>query len=75
MHISAKKLGLTELFYCRRLDQETTEFKEALIFAFLGLRCLLGLPNVSRDVTGSQRDSVSGSIHVPPGGRNMSLLT
>ena len=47
-------------------DEDTVQFKEALIFAFLGLRCLLGLPNISSTVTGSSIDSVSGSIHLPP---------
>lgn len=47
-------------------DRDTTEFKEALVFAFLALRCLLGETNVGRQVTGSRSDSVSGSIHFPP---------
>jgi anhydro-N-acetylmuramic acid kinase len=47
-------------------DDETIDFKEALITAFLGMRCLLGLPNVSREMTGSMSDTVSGSIHLPP---------
>ncbi len=49
-------------------DRETIEYKEAAIFAFLGLRCLLGLSNTNRWVTGAKRDAVCGSIHVPPGG-------
>ncbi|XP_050416356.1 anhydro-N-acetylmuramic acid kinase [Patella vulgata] len=46
-------------------DEETINYKEALLFAFLGLRCLLGLENTCSDVTGSSRDSISGSIHQP----------
>ena len=49
-------------------DADTVQYKEALIFAFLGLRCLLGLPNIRLEVTGARCDSVSGSIHLPPGG-------
>ncbi|KAI0213460.1 Anhydro-N-acetylmuramic acid kinase [Lamellibrachia satsuma] len=50
------------------IDADTINFKEAIVFSFLGLRCLLGLVNVRRDTTGATRDSVSGSIHLPPGG-------
>ncbi|KAL3879124.1 hypothetical protein ACJMK2_031435 [Sinanodonta woodiana] len=46
-------------------DEDTINFKEALVFAFLGLRCLLGEENVHRDVTGARENSVSGSIHRP----------
>lgn len=46
-------------------DSNTINFKEALIFGFLGLRCLLGLENVLSEVTGSNSDSVSGNIHLP----------
>ncbi|OWF46277.1 uncharacterized protein LOC110455968 [Mizuhopecten yessoensis] len=48
-----------------KVDDETICFKEALIFAFLGLRCILGEENVFSCVTGSRCDSVSGSIHRP----------
>ena len=46
-------------------DKETINFKEALVFAFLGLKCIFGECNIFRDVTGSESDSVSGSIHLP----------
>lgn len=46
-------------------DRDTIVFKEALIFAFLGLRCLLNQENVMCSVTGSRCDSISGSIHRP----------
>lgn len=54
-------------------DRQTIVFKEASIFAFLGLRCLLGLSNTMRGVTGARRDVVAGSIHVPPGGSPISF--
>lgn len=52
-------------FEIERVDEDTINFKEALIFAFLGLRCLLGEENVFKDITGSRKDTVSGSIHRP----------
>lgn len=54
-------------------DKQTVVFKEASVFAFLGLRCLLGLSNTMRGVTGARRDVVAGSIHVPPGGASISF--
>ena len=36
------------------------DYKEALIFAFLGLRRATGLPNCLKTVTGARQDSVSG---------------
>lgn len=48
-------------------DNKTVEFKEALIFAFLGILCLQDKENVLCSVTGSQRNSISGCIHKPGG--------
>lgn len=44
------------------------DFKEAYIFAFLGLMTLLGRSNTLKSVTGASRDVCGGSIHLPPGG-------
>jgi anhydro-N-acetylmuramic acid kinase len=44
-------------------DRKTVEFKEALVFAFLGLQRFLGHPNVSSQVTGSMKDVSAGSFH------------
>ncbi|WAQ99547.1 ANMK-like protein [Mya arenaria] len=52
-------------FEIEQVDEETINFKEALIFAFLGMRCLLGEDNVFSETTGARQDSVSGSIHRP----------
>lgn len=44
------------------------DFKEAIVFAFLGLRTLQGRPTTLASVTGARQDVVTGSIHLPPSG-------
>ena len=39
------------------------DYKEALVFAFLGLRRLLGTPNCLQSVTGACRDSCGGAVY------------
>ena len=39
------------------------DFKEALVFAFLGLRRATGLPNCLKTVTGALQDTVSGQMY------------
>ncbi|MFY0605680.1 MAG: anhydro-N-acetylmuramic acid kinase [Cyclobacteriaceae bacterium] len=46
-------------------DNTLIDYKEALIFAFLGLKRLLNQPNVLADVTGAKRPSVLGVLHLP----------
>jgi anhydro-N-acetylmuramic acid kinase len=46
-------------------DQKIIDFKEALIFAFLGLLRLEGINNVLGSVTGSGQDHCSGVITYP----------
>lgn len=46
-------------------DRMTIEYKEALIFAFLGLLRLEGQTNVLSSVTGAPTDSCSGKIWYP----------
>ncbi|KAL4230655.1 hypothetical protein ACF0H5_011031 [Mactra antiquata] len=69
MELITKKLDDAE-FEVEKADEDTINFKEALIFAFLGLRCMLGEENVFHDITGSKRDTISGSIHRPMPGAN-----
>lgn len=68
--LEARKLNIN----VAQCDAQTVKFKEAVVFAFLGLRCLLSMVNVRQYVTGAERDSVCGSIHLPPGGIPISLL-
>jgi len=42
---------------------EVVNFKEALIFAFLGLLRVLGRPNCLSSVTGARHDTVGGAIY------------
>ncbi len=46
-------------------ETEIVDFKEALIFAYLGLLRHLGQTNVLASATGASRDSVSGSVYLP----------
>lgn len=57
-------LGVT----IERLPDAVVDFKEAVIFAFLGLQTLLGQPNILASVTGAKLDVCGGSIHLPPAG-------
>lgn len=47
-------------------DAELIAYKEALIFAFLGLLRMKGEVNVLRSVTGARQDSCSGAVHLAP---------
>ena len=47
-------------------DRKTIEFKEALIFGFLGILKLREEINVLKSVTGARRDHSSGRIYPRP---------
>ena len=44
-------------------DDKTIDFKEAIIFAFLGFLRANGLPNCLASVTGARRDSCGGALY------------
>lgn len=46
-------------------DDKTIDFKEALIFGYLGARYLSKERNTLRSVTGASADTVSGVFHLP----------
>lgn len=46
-------------------ESKLVEFKEALIFAFLGLMRWAGKINILKTVTGAKKDSCSGTIYLP----------
>ncbi len=46
-------------------SDEVVDFKEALIFGFLGALYLHGSANILSSVTGAERDTVGGVLHLP----------
>lgn len=47
------------------LEQHTIEFKEAIVFGFLGALYLAGENNILKEVTGARASSKSGTLHLP----------
>ena len=43
-------------------DAVTVEFKEALIFAFLGVLYMMDIPSCLRSVTGASRSNIGGML-------------
>lgn len=60
-----KKLKPLNIELDIKQNSNVIDFKEAIIFGFLGLMTLLGKPNTLKSATGAQIDSISGSIHLP----------
>ncbi len=66
MEILQQKLGATTTLVLT--DPTLIEFKEALVFALMGVLRLEGKNNVLSSVTGASRDSSSGVMFLPAGG-------
>lgn len=58
----------------KSVDAQVIDYKEAIIFAFLGLNTLLGRANVLPEVTGSRQGAPGGSIHLPVSGWPLRIL-
>ena len=56
-------------FIGNQIDEESLkkiiEYKEALIFSFIGLLRVLGINNCYSSVTGAKKDHCSGKIYKP----------
>ncbi len=50
-------------------ETQLVDYKEALVFAFLGACTLRGQPNHLPDATGARRAAVLGAVHLPVGWR------
>ncbi|MDR1783517.1 MAG: anhydro-N-acetylmuramic acid kinase [Dysgonamonadaceae bacterium] len=46
-------------------DNQTVDFKEAIIFAFLGVLRMRGEANCLKDVTGAKSDNCGGAVYIP----------
>lgn len=46
-------------------EPDVVNFKEAIVFAFLGVLCEENIPNCLSSVTGASRDSVGGVVYLP----------
>lgn len=57
-----KNKSNTEIFIP---DKDTIDFKEALIFAFLGLLRYLKKENIFAEVTGSKQNNIGGALYYP----------
>ncbi len=68
MQCLEQALSSLEIQISESKDERWVEFKEAIIFAFLGLRAIEGKPTTLASVTGATQDAVTGSIHLPPNG-------
>ena len=57
-----KKQSSTEIFIP---DKKLVEYKEAVIFAFLGLLRFLKKENIFAEVTGSKANNIGGALYYP----------
>ena len=74
MNLLAKELLPLRISLDQQMDELLGDFKEALIFAFLGLRTLIGTSTVLPSATGVPWEALTGSIHLPPKPSGKNLL-
>lgn len=60
-----KELSALGIAFSTKTSSYLIDYKEALIFAFLGLQVLRGCHNTLSSATGAREPSPSGSIHLP----------
>ena len=46
-------------------EADIVDYKEAIVFAFLGVLRLLGVPNTLSSVTGASKDVCGGALYLP----------
>lgn len=74
MSIIHQALLPAEISIDTQVSKEIIDYKEAIGFAFLGLRTLTGKTTTMSTVTGAEMAAVTGSIHLPPHPGKWSLL-
>lgn len=74
MELLKKELAPLGVTVDETVSEEIADFKEAIIFGFLGLMTLLGRTNTLSSGTGARQDICGGSIHLPPGGWGVPLI-
>ena len=65
-HSLEKKISPLNIQVSKNTSSVTVDYKEALIFAFLGLCRLRGEINTLASVTGAEKDSSGGAVYIPP---------
>lgn len=71
MHLIQEVLDQRGLHLAAPEQPEWIGYKEAIIFAFLGLRVLTGHTSTLASVTGARTDAVCGAIHLPVNGQGL----
>ncbi len=51
-----------------KVEQDIVDYKEAIVFAFLGLRVMEGKTTILSSATGAKKDILTGAIHLPASG-------
>lgn len=63
-----QELSALNITIDRSIPDLWIDYKEAIVFAFLGLRALEGKPTILDQATGASLAAMTGSIHLPPQG-------